>query len=170
VDLLRPDGPPAATGIDAAGRKQYLYHQRWRERRDQEKFDRMVEFARAFPRVRGRVVTDLERDEVDRERVLAASVRLLDRGCFRIGGEGYAEDNGTYGLATMQRRHVSIEGNEIVFDYEAKGGQRRLQAVVDPELRPVIERLKRRRGGRELLAYRTGEAGWTFAPRTSTRI
>jgi DNA topoisomerase I len=153
-----PMGHLQATGIDAAGRKQYLYHQHWRERRDQEKFDRMIEFARAVPRVRGRVVTDLERDEVDRERVLAAAVRLLDRGCFRIGGEGYAEHNGTYGLATMQRRHVSVEGNEIVFDYEAKGGQHRLQALVDPELRPVIERLKRRRGGRELLAYRNGRS------------
>jgi DNA topoisomerase-1 len=154
-----PMGHLQATGIDAAGRKQYLYHQRWRERRDQEKFDRMIEFARALPRVRRRVAADLERDEVDRERVLAASVRLLDRGCFRIGGEGYAENNGTYGLATMQRRHVTINGDEIVFDYEAKGGQRRLQAVVDPDLRPVIERLKRRRGGRELLAYRNGR-GW----------
>jgi DNA topoisomerase-1 len=154
-----PMGHLQATGIDAAGRKQYLYHQRWRERRDQEKFDRMIEFARALPRVRRRVAADLERDEVDRERVLAASVRLLDRGCFRIGGEGYAENNGTYGLATMQRRHVTINGDEIVFDYEAKGGQRRLQAVVDPDLRPVIERLKRRRSGRELLAYRNGR-GW----------
>jgi DNA topoisomerase-1 len=153
-----PMGHLQATGIDAAGRKQYLYHQRWRERRDQEKFDRTIEFARALPRVRRRVTADLERDGVERERVLAASVRLLDRGCFRIGGEGYAEQNGTYGLATMRRRHVSIHGDEIVFDYAAKGGQQRLQAVVDPELRPVIERLKRRRSGLELLAYRNGRS------------
>jgi DNA topoisomerase I len=154
-----PMGHLQATGIDGAGRKQYLYHQLWRERRDQEKFDRMIQFARALPRLRRRVAADLDGDEVDRERVLAASVRLLDRGCFRIGGEGYAENNGTYGVATMQRRHVSIDGDEIVFDYEAKGGQRRLQAVVDPDLRAVIERLKRRRTGRELLAYRNGR-GW----------
>jgi DNA topoisomerase I len=153
-----PMGHLQATGIDAAGRKQYLYHQRWRARRDQEKFDRMLELARALPRTRRRVAADLERDGIGRERVLAASVRLLDRGCFRIGGEGYAEENGTYGLATMLRRHVSIHGDEIAFDYAAKGGQRRLQAVVDPELRPVIERLRRRRSGRELLAYRNGRS------------
>jgi DNA topoisomerase I len=112
---------------------------RWRERRDQEKFDRMLEFARALPRMRRRVVADLERPELDRERVLACALRLLDRGSFRVGGEDYAEQNDTYGVATLHRRHVRLNGREIVFDYEAKGGQRRLQAVADPAVRPVIE-------------------------------
>ena len=111
-----PMGHLQATGIDDAGRKQYLYHQRWRERRDQEKFDRMLEFAGALPRMRRRVAADLGPPgngtdaEVARERVMACAVRLLDRGFFRIGGEDYAEENETYGLATMQRRHVDDRG------------------------------------------------------------
>ena len=154
-----PLGHLQATGIDAAGRKQYLYHEDWRTRRDQEKFDRMLEFARRLPRLRRRVSEDLARDpgEVGRERVLACAVRLLDRGFFRIGGEDYAEQNETYGLATMQRRHVIVRGEEMTFAYTAKGGQHREQVVRDPESTPVVERLRRRRSSHpELLAYKEG--------------
>ena len=154
---LDPLGHLQATGIDAAGRKQYLYHPRWRQRRDQEKFDRMLEFARVLPRLRRRVTTDLDGEEIDRDRVLACAARLLDRGFFRVGGEGYAAENESYGLATIQRRHVSIDGDEILFDYTAKGGQRRIQAITDADVRPVVERLRRRRSSHpELLAYRDG--------------
>jgi DNA topoisomerase IB len=152
-----PLGHLQATGIDAAGRKQYLYHDHWRARRDQEKFDRMLGFARVLPRMRRRVAEDLGRDELDRERVLACALRLLDRGFFRIGGEDYAEQNETYGLATLQRRHVRIDDDAIVFEYEAKGGAERVQTIADPEVLPVIERLKRRRSAHpELLAYKNG--------------
>ncbi len=153
-----PMGHLQATGTDAAGRKQYLYHSRWRERRDQQKFDDIVEFARALPRVRRRVARHLARPEMDRRRVLACAVRLLDRGFFRIGSEGYAEDNGTYGLATMRKEHVTLERDQrLTFDYPAKGGAQRIQAVVDPEVHEVVTALKRRRGGgQELLAYKEG--------------
>jgi DNA topoisomerase I len=152
-----PLGHLQATGIDDAGRKQYLYHPAWRDRRDQQKFDRMLAFARALPRIRTRVATDLDGEDPSRDRVLACAVRLLDRGFFRIGGEDYAEDNDSYGLATMRQRHVSVSGREIVFDYESKGGQRRVQSISDAELVPLIDRLRRRRaGGDELLAYRNG--------------
>jgi DNA topoisomerase IB len=154
-----PLGHLQATGIDSAGRKQYLYHERWRRRRDQEKFDRMIDFGRALPRLRRRVAADLDEDGAGRDRVLAAAIRLLDRGFFRIGGEDYAAENETFGLATMQRRHLRIEGDEILFDYEAKGGQRLVQAISDPDLVPVLRRLKRRRsGGQDLLAHRNGGA------------
>ena len=146
-----------ATGVDAAGRKQYLYHERWRRRRDQEKFDRMLDFARALPRMRRRVAEDLADDgeRLGRDRVLACALRLLDRGFFRIGGEDYADQNESYGLATMERRHVQITDGELVFDYPGKGGQRRVHGIADPEVIPVIERLKRRRGGgEELLAFK----------------
>src|SRR3954453_21320508 len=106
-----PGGHIQATGIDQRGRKQYLYHRRWRERRDQEKFDEMLRFARALPRLRARVERDLGDvggDTVSRERVLAAAVRLLDRGFFRIGSEDYAVENESYGLATMRKEHVSL--------------------------------------------------------------
>jgi DNA topoisomerase-1 len=153
-----PGGHIQATGIDAAGRKQYLYHARWRQRRDQEKFDEMLDFARALPRMRGRVAEDLEgRDDIGRERVLACAVRLLDRGFFRIGSEDYAVTNETYGLATMRKDHVALAGDTVVFDYPAKHGKRRVQSVVDPEVAVVVQSLKRRRGGgAELLAYRDG--------------
>jgi DNA topoisomerase I len=152
-----PRGHLQATGIDAAGRKQYLYHPGWRARRDQRKFDQMLGFARALPRLRRRVGEDLAAEDPSRDRVLAGAVRLLDRGFFRIGGEEYAEDNDSYGLATMRKRHVSVDGTGILFDYESKGGRRRVQSITDPDLVPLIRRLKGRRGGgEELLAYRNG--------------
>jgi DNA topoisomerase I len=151
-----PRGHLQATGTDAAGRKQYLYHEDWRRRRDLEKFEDMVEFAHALPALRERALADLRAtDEPDRTRVLAAAVRLLDRGFFRIGTEEYSVRNETYGLATMQKSHVTIEGDVMVFDYPAKHGIRRVQAVVDPEVTDLVCQLKRRRGGGdELLAYR----------------
>jgi DNA topoisomerase I len=152
-----PGGHIQATGIDAAGRKQYLYHPRWRSRRDQEKFDDMVVFARALPRLRERVEAELEGDELTLDRVCACAVRLLDRGFFRVGGEDYAARNESYGLATMKKRHVTLRGDVLVFDYPAKSGKRRMQAVVDPLSAGVVARLKRRRGGGdELLAYKRG--------------
>ena len=152
-----PNGHLQATGIDAAGRKQYLYHEDWRNRRDQEKFDSMLDFAAALPRMRRRVRRDLAGAEMSRTRVLACAARLLDLGFFRIGSEDYAERNESYGLATMLRRHVRIERDEVVFDYPAKSGRRRVQAIADARVRDVVAELKRRRGGSpELLAYRDG--------------
>jgi DNA topoisomerase-1 len=156
-----PFGHIQAVGTDAAGRRQYLYHERWRARRDQEKFDEMLRFARALPGLRRAAASHLAQRGMTRERVLACAVRLLDRGFFRIGTEDYAEDNGTYGLATMQKRHVELGPNHLlVFDYVAKSGQRRVQSVVDPAVYEVVRRLKDRRGGAELLAYRNGRS-WT---------
>ncbi len=151
------NGHLQAVGTDAAGRKQYLYHEAWRTRRDQEKFDKMVEFAAALPKIRHFTDLQLEHEGMPRERVLACAVRLLDRGFFRIGGETYAESNETYGLATMRKEHVRFEGPQVVFEYIAKSGKDRYQAVVDPAVYEVVRSLKRRRGGGdELLAYRSG--------------
>jgi DNA topoisomerase IB len=152
-----PMGHIQATGIDAARRKQYRYHDRWRERRDAEKFESMIRFARALPKLRRRVAEDLAKKGMPRERVLACAVRLLDRGFFRIGSEDYAEENDTYGIATMRKRHVTVAGDQVSFDYEAKGGQRRLQTIGDPEVAVLVRALKERRGGgQELLAYKVG--------------
>jgi DNA topoisomerase I len=150
-----PFGHIQATGIDARGRKQYLYHPRWRERRDQEKFDDMVAFARSLPALRSVVDHDIALGDMSREQVLACAARLLDRGFFRIGSEEYAVTNETYGLATMLKSHVTLDGETISFDYVAKESKRRVQAIVDPEVAVVVGTLKRRRsGGEELLAYR----------------
>jgi DNA topoisomerase I len=152
-----PMGHIQATGVDAAGRKQYRYHDRWRERRDAEKFESMLRFARCLPQLRDRVARDLRKKGMPRDKVLACAVRLLDRGFFRIGSEDYAEENDTYGIATMQKRHVTVDGDEISFDYEAKGGKRRLQTIGDPDVAGLVRALKQRRGGgRELLAYKVG--------------
>jgi DNA topoisomerase-1 len=152
------NGHIQAVGTDARGRKQYRYHDAWRQRQDQQKFDRMLEFARALPELRATTAAHLRERRPTRNRVLAGAVRLLDRGFFRIGGEEYAETNDTYGLATMEKRHVTLRpGNLLVFDYVAKGGQRRVQSIVDADVYRLIAELKRRRrGGSELLAYKDG--------------
>jgi DNA topoisomerase I len=152
-----PGGHIQATGTDAAGRKQYLYHPRWRARQDQLKFDDMVVFARALPDLRDHVETALEAGGMGRERVLACAVRLLDRGFFRVGGEDYAVTNNSYGLATMLKRHVALRDDVLVFDYPAKSGKRQVRAVIDPLVADVVARLKKRSGGGpELLAYKDG--------------
>ncbi|MDQ6729775.1 MAG: DNA topoisomerase IB [Actinomycetota bacterium] len=152
-----PLGHLQATGIDAAGRKQYLYHSRWREMQDRKKFDHMVLFARALPKLRGRMLADLEGDDLGPERVLACAARLLDIGLFRIGGEKYADDEGGVGLATVEKAHVTVRDGEIVFDYLAKAGVRRVQAIHDPPAIAVVSALRRRRSGpTQLLAYREG--------------
>jgi DNA topoisomerase IB len=156
-----PMGHIQAVGIDARGRKQYRYHDRWRVRRDAEKFDHMLEFAAALPRLRQRAAADLAVDGLPRARVLACAVRLLDLGFFRIGTEGYAEENQTYGLATIRKSHVRITGEEIVFDYTAKSGKQRVQSVVDDDVLAVVRELKARRGGGpELLAWRDDDGRW----------
>jgi DNA topoisomerase IB len=155
-----PNGHIQAVGVDAAGRKQYRYHQQWRERRDQIKFDRMIEFARSLPRLRRAAAKDVKVRAFPRERVLAGAVRLLDRGFFRIGGEEYAEENESFGLATMKKTHVTLEpGNVIRFDYPAKSGKQHVRSVVDPDVYKVVSALKRRQaGGNELLAYKANGA------------
>ncbi|MEA2223427.1 MAG: topoisomerase, partial [Solirubrobacteraceae bacterium] len=154
-----PFGHIQATGIDARGRKQYLYHPRWRERRDQEKFDDMVAFARALPALRSVVDHDIALGDMSREQVLACAARLLDRGFFRIGSEAYAVTNETFGLATMRKRHVRLLDDErhlMAFRYPAKSGvTRELPGMIDPVVYDIVSQLKRRRsGGDELLAYK----------------
>jgi DNA topoisomerase IB len=154
------NGHLQATGRDAAGRLQYRYHDVWREQRDREKFERMLGFARALPGLRRRVGRDLALEGLPRERLLGCATRLLDRGFFRIGGEEYAEGNGTFGLATLQKRHVRLlDDGMMLFEYRAKAGKLRAQRIVDTEAFGVVDCLKRRRGGPQLLCYRNG-TGW----------
>jgi DNA topoisomerase IB len=154
-----PNGHLQAVGTDDAGRRQYLYHPAWRARRDQRKFDQMLAFARGLPALREQVAGELAGSGLTKDRVLACAVRLLDRGFFRIGGEAYAEENGSFGLATLERRHVKLEGGDtLVFEYLAKAGKLREQAIVDPLAYQVAAELTRRRGGGdEFLAYRNGD-------------
>lgn len=156
-----PQGHIQATGYDAAGRKQYLYHEAWRRRQDRRKFGQMLELAEALPSLRRRARRRLGRPGLTRERVLAGSVLLLDLGFFRIGSEQYAEENESFGLATLRKSHVRSENGAVVFDYPAKSSRRRVQEITDPQLVKLIRALKRRKGGgHELLAYREGK-GWS---------
>jgi DNA topoisomerase I len=151
-----PLGHLQATGVDAAGRRQYLYHPRWREHRDRQKFERMIRFAESLPGLRRRLGRTLGGDlEPNREIVLATALRLLDIGMFRVGSEQYADEDSGIGLATVRKEHVRVHGDAMEFDYPGKGGLRRRQVVEDPVTIDVIRTLKRRRGGPdELLAYR----------------
>jgi DNA topoisomerase IB len=133
-----PGGHIQAVGTDAAGRRQYRYHDLWRERRDRDKHDRVLEFGRVLPRLRETVSGDLAGRGLGRERVLAAAVRLIDLGFFRPGGEEYAAENGTFGIATIRREHVICRRGELVFDYLAKGAKHREQAVVDADVQAVV--------------------------------
>jgi DNA topoisomerase IB len=157
---MDPLGHLQATGIDAAGRKQYLYHDRWRAHRDRLKFDSMTSFGSSLPRLRRRVAKDLRGDGLTRERVLAGVVRLLDLGFFRIGSEDYAERNESYGLTTMLKRHASVRDGVLVFDYLAKSGVRRVQEIRDEEAFEIVSSLKARRGGGAQLFVHRSDGGW----------
>ncbi|WP_200842121.1 DNA topoisomerase IB [Actinomadura sp. K4S16] len=155
-----PDGHIQAVGTDAAGRRQYLYHDAWREQRDREKHKHVLELAERLPKVRHRLTEYLAGRGYTRERVLAAAVRLIDLGFFRIGGEAYAAENGTFGLATVLREHVSCGRGQVTFEYPAKGSKDRYQAVAEENVCKVVSGLRRRGDDSpELLAYRT-PAGW----------
>lgn len=154
-----PNGHIQATGVDVKGRTQYRYHDEWRAARDREKFDRVLRFAGRLPALREQVEADLGLPGMSKARVLACAVRMLELGFFRIGGETYAEENDTYGLATLHKDHVRVRKDSLEFDYDAKSGQRRQCQVVDPQVRAVIVTLRRRRAPAddELLAWKDGQ-------------
>jgi DNA topoisomerase I len=154
-----PMGHLQAAGTDAAGRRQYLYHERWRERRDREKFERMLRFADSLPALRDVVSSDLRRRGLEADTVLACAVRLLDVGLFRVGSEEYAK-NGSFGLATLRKEHVRVSGRAVRFDFIAKSGVRRTISVSDPKVTSVIRRLKRRPDGGEQLLVSRAQDRW----------
>jgi len=146
-----------ATGVDSAGRLQYLYHPDWRTQRDRAKFERIEGFAEALPRLREQVARDLRRRGSPRERVLACAIRLLDRGLFRVGTEDDVS-NGAFGLATLRREHVVVRRAAVEFDYVGKAGRRHVLEVADPEVVRVMRALRRRRAAPtdELLVWDDG--------------
>ena len=156
-----PNGHLQATGVDVAGRRQYLYHPSWRTMRDTAKFARIAEAARRLPEVRKVVAADLERDGMPLERAVAVAFRLLDLGSFRIGNDVYADQNGSFGLTTLERRHVRRRGDGVVFSFVGKSGIEHAITITDPPAIVALE-IMRRRGdkGGKLLAYRNGR-GWT---------
>lgn len=156
-----PNGHIQAAGLDDAQRRQYLYHAQWRARRDRLKHDHVLEVGRRLPAARRSVRRDLALPGFPRAKALALAFRLLDLAYFRAGGEGYAQRNGSYGLATLRREHVEVlDEARVHFCYPAKSGQIRDMVVEDPQVAELVGTLLRRRGGGpELLAWRDDE-GW----------
>jgi DNA topoisomerase IB len=157
-----PNGHLQVVGSDDRGRRQYMYHQEWQEMRARQKHERISDFARRLPAARQRVAEHLTLPGMPRERALAAAFRLLDLGLFRVGGEVYAEENGSHGLATLRKEDVRIENGAAVFDCVAKSGVRQSVKVADDDVVAVVQALKRRRnGGAELLAWQQKRRAWS---------
>lgn len=155
-----PHGHIQAVGTDDAGRRQYLYHPDWRVKRDRLKFDRVLAAARRLPAARRAIARDLRREGMPLERADALAVRLLDLGYFRIGSDVYADTNGSFGLTTLEKRHVRKQGGKLVFRYEGKSGIEQSVEIDDPEVLEALDALRRRRGGSQrLLAYQV-ERRW----------
>jgi DNA topoisomerase I len=131
-----------ATGRDARGRKQYRYHPRWRQVRDEAKYGRLIEFARALPRIRRRTDRDLRRRGLPREKVLALVVRLLEATLIRVGNDEYARENRSYGLSTMRDRHVEVRGATLRFSFRGKGGKEHEIDVRDERLARVVRKVQ----------------------------
>jgi DNA topoisomerase IB len=163
-----PNGHLQAVGTDDAGRRQYLYHPDWRSRRDAEKFDRVLQFGRALSRARERVLTDLGNEGMELSRACAVAVRLLDLGYFRIGNDVYADQNNSFGLTTLERRHVRRRGDRLIFCFTGKSGVEHCIEIDDPATVEALETMRRRRGGGDrLLAWKEGRS---WQPLDSARV
>lgn len=154
------NGHIQAVGTDVAGRRQYLYHLRWQQERAEEKFDRVLELSTRLPDWRAGVAKDLAGNGLDRKRVLALALHLLDRGYFRAGGEQYAEENESYGLATLLCDHVTVRRDAVAFDFPAKSGVRRVLEIEDAEVVRAVRSLLRRGDGSERLLVCRSASGW----------
>ncbi|ANS78469.1 Hypothetical protein SGUI_1073 [Serinicoccus hydrothermalis] len=151
-----PRGHIQAVGTDDAGRRQYLYHPAWREKRDKMKFDRVLAAAERLPAARRRVIRDLAQEGMPVERAEAVAVRLLDLGYFRIGSDVYTDAHGSFGLTTLERRHVRARGDVLVFRFVGKSGVEHTVEIDDADVIAALDRMRRRRSGARLLAYQDG--------------
>jgi DNA topoisomerase I len=143
-----------ATGVDSAGRRQYLYHPEFRARQEQAKFDRLIGFAEALPTLRESMANHMEHGPYDRERVSAVAIRLINLGWFRVGSERYARSSRTYGITTLTKRHVELKrGGKILFRFKGKAGAKVRTTLVDQELAAAVGELLRLRGGGRLFRY-----------------
>jgi DNA topoisomerase I len=142
-----------ATGVDAAGRRQYLYHPAHRERQEQAKYDRLIGFAERLPDFRAAMAEHMDHDTLDRERISAVAIRLIDLGWFRVGSDRYARESRTYGITTLTKRHVRVRGHTIAFNFRGKNNTLVRTAIVDSELADAIRELLQLPGGRRLFRY-----------------
>ncbi len=136
------NGHLQATGRDARGRKQYRYHEKWREARDETKYDRMVTFGAALPKIRKRVEADLALPGLPKDKVLATIISIMERTFIRVGNEEYARENKSYGLTTMRNRHVKVQGTKLRFNFRGKSGVQHEVDVVDRRLARIVKKLQ----------------------------
>ncbi|WP_286150107.1 DNA topoisomerase IB [Mycobacterium sp. ST-F2] len=146
-------------GADAAGRRQYLYHAVWQQERTEEKFDRVLQLSTLLPDWRRQIAADLAGRGLQRDRVLALALHLIDRGFFRAGGEEYAQDNDSYGLATLRCEHIEVRADSVVFDYPAKSGVQRHLELADRQVVRVVRALRRGQGPSERLLWCRTDSG-----------
>jgi DNA topoisomerase IB len=151
-----PNGHLQAVGTDAAGRRQYLYHPEWRVARDRMKFDRVTKVARRLPQARKQILLHLGLERMPLERAAATAVRLLDLGYFRIGSDVYADENGSFGLTTLEKRHVRLRNGQLVFAFTGKSGIDHVVEIDDLDVIAAIRQMRRRRDGERLLAFQNG--------------
>lgn len=149
----RPGAKLQATGYDKAGRKQYLYHPDFRAKQERAKFDRLVRFGKDLPNLRARMASDLDNDELDRDRVCAIALRLIDLGWFRVGSDRHTQTSGTYGITTLRKRHVSVRGHRIRLEFVGKGRKQVRTSLVDDELAVAIRELLAVPGRGRLFRY-----------------
>jgi DNA topoisomerase I len=142
-----------ATGVDSAGRRQYLYHPEYRAQQEQAKYDRLIRFAESLPDLRAAMAEHMEHDPRDRERVSAVAVRVINLGWFRVGSERYVRESRTYGITTLNKSHVSVRGSRIVFRFRGKHRALVRTQIVDSELAAAIKDLLALPGGRRLFRY-----------------
>jgi DNA topoisomerase-1 len=161
------NGHIQATGLDAVGRRQYIYHPEWRERKDRLKFDRALQLAESLPTARRLVTIHLRSDGPTRERVLAAAFRMLDSGSLRVGSERYTNENGSHGLATLLCAHVQVRKDRLELNFPAKSGKDWESEIIDADLAALMRVLKRRGGNARLLAFKDGRS---WRPLTSADI
>jgi DNA topoisomerase I len=149
----RPDAKLQATGVDAAGRRQYLYHPEYRAQQEQTKYDKLIRFAERLPDLRATMAEHMDRDALERERICAVAIRLINLGWFRVGSERYAKRFRTYGITTLTKRHVSVRGSRIAFHFRGKHKVWVRTAIADAELAGVMKELLALPGGRRLFRY-----------------
>jgi DNA topoisomerase I len=149
----RPTAKVQATGVDAAGRRQYLYHSEFRAAQEQAKFDSLIRFGEKLPELRAAMAEHMEQDPLERERVSAIALRLIHLGWLRVGSERYARDSRTYGVTTLLKRHVDVRGKRVRLRFPTKGGVKVRTTVVDEELAAAVKELLQLQGGARLFRY-----------------
>jgi DNA topoisomerase-1 len=163
----RPGAKLQATGIDSAGRRQYLYHEEYRAQQEQEKFDKLIRFAERLPDLRAAMAEHMDRDALDWERTSAVATRLINLGWFRVGSDRHAKRSRTYGITTLRKRHVSVRGSRIAFRYRGKHRAWVRTAIVDAELAEVMKTLLALPGGSRLFRF---ESDGELVNLTGTRL